>query len=77
MGYIPKMLLPPTLSAADLLRTYKLPALRRFAQNFLLDPRATSKFVACTGNIENSMQIEREVIYGYREINFYFYSMRI
>jgi hypothetical protein len=55
MGYIPKMLLPPTPSAADLLRTYKLPALRRFAQNFLLDPRATSKFVACAGNIENSM----------------------
>ncbi len=55
MGYIPKMLLPPTSSAADLLRTYKLPALRRFAQNFLLDPRATSKFVACAGNIENSM----------------------
>lgn len=54
MGYIPKMSLPPTPSAADLLRTYKLPALRRFAQNFLLDPRATSKFVACAGNIENS-----------------------
>jgi hypothetical protein len=55
MGYIPKIVLPPTPSAADLLRIYKLPALRRFAQNFLLDPRATSKFVACAGNIENSM----------------------
>ncbi|CAF1659124.1 unnamed protein product, partial [Adineta ricciae] len=58
MGYIPKIILPPTPSAADLLRTYKLPALRRFAQNFLLDPRATSKFVACAGNIENKFVIE-------------------
>ncbi|CAF3854635.1 unnamed protein product [Rotaria magnacalcarata] len=52
------MVLPPTPSAADLLRTYKLPALRRFAQNFLLDPRATSKFVACAGNIENKFVVE-------------------
>ncbi|CAF0748408.1 unnamed protein product [Adineta steineri] len=58
MGYIQKLMLPPTPSAADLLRTYKLPALRRFAQNFLLDPRGTSKFVACAGNIENKFVIE-------------------
>ncbi|CAF4992524.1 unnamed protein product, partial [Rotaria socialis] len=58
MSYIPKVVLPPTPSAADLLRTYKLPALRRFAQNFLLDPRATSKFVACAGNIENKLVVE-------------------
>ncbi|CAF1010917.1 unnamed protein product [Didymodactylos carnosus] len=58
MTFIAKSLLPPTPSAADLLRMYKLPALRKFAQNFLLDPKATSKLVACAGKIENHFVIE-------------------
>lgn len=45
--------LPPLPSIKDVIRLYKLRALKELSQNFLMEPRLIDKIVRAAGNIEN------------------------
>ncbi|KAF9411086.1 hypothetical protein HW555_010034 [Spodoptera exigua] len=45
--------LPPLPSIKDVIKLYKLRALRELSQNFLMEPRLIDKIVNAAGNIEN------------------------
>lgn len=46
--------LPPLPSPGELLRLYKLKALKKMSQNFLLDPKLCSKLVRAAGRLRGS-----------------------
>lgn len=50
--------LPPLPTIRDLIRLYKLRALKQFSQNFLLDERITNKIVKAAGKIEDGFVLE-------------------
>lgn len=50
--------LPPMPTIRDLIRLYKLHALKQFSQNFLMDSRLCDKIVKAAGKIENSYVLE-------------------
>lgn len=45
--------LPPLPSIKDVIKLYKLRALRELSQNFLMEPRLIDKIVRASGNIQN------------------------
>ncbi|XP_022904059.1 dimethyladenosine transferase 1, mitochondrial [Onthophagus taurus] len=53
MSAVNALRLPPLPSVRDLVRLYKLRAIKQLSQNFLLDERITDKIVKCAGNIRN------------------------
>ncbi|KAF9811205.1 hypothetical protein SFRURICE_002574 [Spodoptera frugiperda] len=50
--------LPPLPSIKDVIKLYKLRALRELSQNFLMEPRLIDKIVNAAGNIENHIVCE-------------------
>ncbi|XP_061715551.1 dimethyladenosine transferase 1, mitochondrial [Cydia pomonella] len=50
--------LPPLPSIKDVIRLYKLRALKELSQNFLMEPRMIDKIVRAAGNIENHVVCE-------------------
>ncbi|XP_075978630.1 mitochondrial transcription factor B1 [Anticarsia gemmatalis] len=50
--------LPPLPSIKDVIRLYKLRALRELSQNFLMEPRLIDKIVNAAGNIEKYVVCE-------------------
>lgn len=53
-----KLLLPPLPTIRDLIRLYKLRAMKQLSQNFLLDQNITDKIVRAAGNITNHYILE-------------------
>ena len=56
MSLIPR--LPPLPAVRDLLNLYRLQAAKQLSQNFLLEPKLTSKLVASAGNISDGYVCE-------------------
>lgn len=50
--------LPPLPTIRDILKLYKITALKRLSQNFLLNERITDKIVSSVGKINNSVVFE-------------------
>ncbi|CAF4864926.1 unnamed protein product [Pieris macdunnoughi] len=55
---IAQIRLPPLPSIKDIIRLYKLRALRELSQNFLMEPRLIDKIVRAAGNINNHVVCE-------------------
>ncbi|XP_050352003.1 dimethyladenosine transferase 1, mitochondrial [Nymphalis io] len=50
--------LPPLPSIKDVIKLYKLRAIRELSQNFLMEPRLIDKIVRAAGHIENNVVCE-------------------
>lgn len=50
--------LPPLPTIRDLVRMYKLRAIKQLSQNFLMDQRITDKIVRAAGNLHNQWVLE-------------------
>lgn len=53
-----KLRLPPLPTIKDLVRLYKLRAIKQLSQNFLMDENLTNKIVRAAGNVKNCYVLE-------------------
>lgn len=53
-----KLRLPPLPTVRDLVKLYKLRAIKQLSQNFLLEQRVTDKIVRAAGNLNNQVVLE-------------------